>query len=372
MSGVGSFAAISCTYVVCLMFANLLARAFGAGVAEKRKRASNVTAIRHADTLERHLNMAKHIAMFLTEEYGEEIVHQLKRKDKRARFPKGFWKKFINEELRLCYSNRQRQKCYRAWEIWVERTSQGQKATFDMLNGDEPSAKRRKGGSKNSKKAPGLGHALLQCFVDGFQVLRSRADSSLLMEQLRGLYQYAKDSGVREEDLPQLEGSAGKSWFFRWRREYHISQKACGMQLKVAWVKILKRCKIFLTNIWRVKHFWELCHKGKTLRWLSADQKPLWFNNAGHKGALAIRGQKAPMIWENFSKTRERLSLFTFVDSSCMFSPTVVEEDAPPPPLFVLFKGKKSGHIIKHIKDTLKEVPPWFHIQVQDRLHRHT
>ena len=124
MSGVGSFAAISC--IVCLMFANLLERAFGAGVTEKRKRASNVTAIRNADTLERHLDLAKHIAMVLTEEYGEEIVHQLKRKDKRARFPKGFWKKFINDELKLCYSNRQRLKCYRAWEIWVERTSQGQ------------------------------------------------------------------------------------------------------------------------------------------------------------------------------------------------------------------------------------------------------
>ena len=78
----GSYAATSC--IVCLMFAGFLARVLGTGVAEKRKRASNASAIRISDSLERNLNLAKHIELAVTERYGEQLVHQLKRKDKRA------------------------------------------------------------------------------------------------------------------------------------------------------------------------------------------------------------------------------------------------------------------------------------------------
>jgi len=197
---------------------------------------------------------------------------------------------------------------------------------------------------------------LLQFFVDEIQELRSRSDSTILLNKAKDLRQVLLDSGWLEKDLPKLAGGAGKSWMLRWRREHGIVMKALGMKLKVAWRKVLKRVKTHLTNIFRVRAFWEKCHPGKPLRWISADQKPSWFNNAGHTGTYGRTGQAQPQVAELFAHTRQRYTILTIVRS--WVSDT-------PPHLFVLFKGKKSGRIIRNILSKW-DPPDWFKIQVQE------
>ena len=116
--------------------------------------------------------------------------------------------------------------------------------------------------------------------------------------------------------------------------------KATGLPLKVPWKKALTRCETLMGNIFRVKALFKLLHPGKELKFMSADQKPSWFNNSGHTGTYGKRGEKAPSVRENFAKTRERYSLLTFVQS---WTDDRAGDDGVPdiPPIAILFKGKK-------------------------------
>ena len=62
----------------------------------------------------------------------------------------------------------------------------------------------------------------------------------------------------------------------------------------------------------RLRALWRLCHGNRPLRWLSVDQKPSYFNNAGHTGTWAVQG-KPMSVKEKFSATRERYSILTSV-----------------------------------------------------------
>ena len=118
-----------------------------------------------------------------------------------------------------------------------------------------------------------------------------------------------------EVDLPRLIGNAGHQWFRRWRRRFGIVRKVCGMKLQVPWIKVKRRVAVLLGNIFRLRKFWELCHPGVPMRFLSVDQKPSWWNNAGHTGTFAKKGGSQPRVRENFQKTRERYTILTSVPS---------------------------------------------------------
>ena len=47
---------------------------------------------------------------------------------------------------------------------------------------------------------------------------------------------------------------------------------------------------------------------------LRVDQKPSWFNNAGHTGTFARKGSQ-PSVRENFNHTTQRYSILTSVPS---------------------------------------------------------
>ena len=110
--------------------------------------------------------------------------------------------------------------------------------------------------------------------------------------------------GCDEGRLPKRIGNASAQWYRQWRRDCGIVYKTCGMKLKVPWSSIVRRVKVLLVNILRVRCFWEHCFPGQKLRFISLDQKPSWFNNAGHKGTLAKKGGPQPGVKDNFSQTR--------------------------------------------------------------------
>ena len=149
---------------------------------------------------------------------------------------------------------------------------------------------------------------------------------------------------VDENQLPKIVGNAGSLWFRRWRKECGIIYKTSGMQLKVPWSKILKRVKVLLGNIFRIRCFWEHCHPSKPMRFISLDQKPSWFNNAGHKGTLGKKGCPQPGIQENFCQTRERYSIFTSVRN--------FDNDNPdePPPVEILFRAFRRRKICQKLQ----------------------
>ena len=80
--------------------------------------------------------------------------------------------------------------------------------------------------------------------------------------------------GVPHGDLPKLIGNAGAQWFKRWREQYRIVKQGIGMKLTVPWTMVKRRVKVLLQNIFRLRAFWELCHPGVPMRFVSADQKP--------------------------------------------------------------------------------------------------
>jgi len=350
-------------------FGSVLEAAFGA--APQKKTSTRRAAHRlHLDTLQNKLELGAHVATTLRNRHGEACFQACAQMgadgdDERAhRFPYGFWKYFVEEEQNLVYSNRNRLHCFRCFVLYVDRAALGGTTWTSMRDGDKPTAKRRKGGEQNASKSKGIGWALLQFFLDEVQVLRSRADSVLLLDHARTLRQTLVEQGWASGDLPKLDGGAGGTWLYRWRLEYGLAMRATGMQLKVLWSKVKSRCRTHLSNLYRLAYFWNKVHPGVAMHFLSLDQKPSWFNNSGHTGNYKQKGRRAMGVRENFAKSRERYTILTTVDSRSAYTPC--SADRNPPHVFIMFKGKKDhGRIIQDLKDTL-ELPPWLHLQVQE------
>ena len=170
------------------------------------------------------------------------------------------------------------------------------------------------------------------------------------MKKARGVRSFLKFSHFPESCLPNVDGNIGNQWFLRWRSRYRISVKRIGMQMKVSWQKSTRRVRVLLTNIFRVRHFFESCHHGCQLRILSLDQKPSWFNNAGLTKTYGREGRRAPHVRENF---------LTSVPSWGHEDPDV------PSKLAILCKAMSGGRTIRRLRasDRLK---PWMKVQVQE------
>ena len=228
--------------------------------------------------------------------------------------PHGFWRAFLEDAMRQRYTDALRVSLRKAVVYVVQKRGEGATCLSAQRGFRKRGSRRGDGGALNSLLAPGLGHALLQFFVDHVQALMGRAHSILMMDKARELRAWLlRQGGYLESELPKLLDNAGHTWFRRWRKRYGIVKKATGLKMKVPWAKVKRRIEIWLTNLFRLKALWDLCHPGKPMRFLSVDQKPSWFNNAGLTGALAVKGRRAPSVKENHAKTRERYTILTAV-----------------------------------------------------------
>ena len=273
--------------------------------------------------------------------------------------PYGFWRRFIEDELNVQFTARKKMQMVRALNFYLLRKDKGA-CTMTALRGMRHRYScRSNGGALNSQKAAGLGFALLQYFVDHVQRLMSRTDSCMLMTKVRELRLDLLNKKWPEKDLPNLEGGAGRGWFCRWRKHYGIVKKTTGMKLKVSWSKLKRRIRVFLGNIFRLRAFWEICHPGVEMRFLSLDQKPSWFNNAGHTGTFGKKGGSQPNVREIYAHTRQRYSILTSVQSW-----DNTDQDNPPK-IAILFKATPGGTVLKNLSncDRLK---PWMKVQVQE------
>ena len=133
------------------------------------------------------------------------------------------------------------------------------------------------------------------------------------------------------------------------------------MKLKVAWRKVLRRIRVELGNVFRIRALWVKCHPGQSMKCLSLDQKPSWFNNAGASNTgtyTTHRGRNAPTVRENFAASRER---YTILTSVCSWWRSL----DPPPPVCILFRGQPGGRILPRLSANF-DCPPWMKLQVQE------
>ena len=279
--------------------------------------------------------------------------------DRGSHLPYGFWRQFITDELRQQYTDRKRMRLSRALQFYVQRKKAGACSRTAMRGLRAKDSCRRNGGSQNARKASGLAFQLLQYFVDYVQRLLSRADSMMMLTKAREFRNVLLSEKYPEDELPKLDGNNGAQWFKRWREMYGIVRKITGMKLKVPWKKIKRRVRVFLGNVFRLRAFWAICHPGTKMRWLSLDQKPSWFNNAGHMGALCQQGGSAPTVREDYAQSLQRYSILTSVQSWGNSDPD------DPPKVAILFKAAPNGHVIKRLRESTI-LKPWVKVQVQD------
>ena len=102
-----------------------------------------------------------------------------------------------------------------------------------------------------------------------------------------------------------------------------------------------------------------MCHPATEMRFISLDQKPAWFNNAGSKPTWAKKGGSQPSVQEMFAQTRERYTIFTTVPSWGHGDPDV------PPKVDVLFKAKPKGQVWQKLQASRFNQLPWMRVQCQ-------
>ena len=185
----------------------------------------------------------------------------------------------------------------------------------------------------------------------------------MLMTRARELRAQLVTDGIPETSLPKLIGDAGRQWFKRWRKKYDIVYSKCGTQLKVKWGKVLRRVRVLLSNQFRLRAFWEIVHPDCPMRWVCLDQKPSWFNNAGHTGSYTTKGT-APTVRENFAQTRERYTMLTVVPLDCDDGDADEGDEANMPKVEVLFRAPRGNRIRAEIEKEFV-MPHWMKMRFQ-------
>ena len=215
-----------------------------------------------ADQLSVRLGTGNRIVAYLNEVKGCDFADSIMNGSD-IRFPKFFWKEFVEQELQLQYTARNRLRCWRALQLLIRCNTDGKYTKCAMLDGSKSCAKRNSGGKWNSVKCPGISQGLLQFFVDEVQGLKSRADSRMLVDKARQLRVHLESLGFQDSELPKLDDKNGINWFARWRAEHNLVTMATGVQLKVPWKRVLRRCRILLINIFRLRALFARCHEGR-------------------------------------------------------------------------------------------------------------
>ena len=224
------------------------------------------------------------------------------------------WRSIAEDCFCLPYTSAVRMRLRRCWLAWHEHSKGGAHTTP---------------GRPRPRKMACLRFELLQWFVDEVEELRGRADSSLLLTRARLLRDRLVAQGHSAADVPNVN----KHFLRRWRLEFGLGMRATPLRLKISLTKATARVSCMLSNIFRLRHLWQLCHGPTPMRWVSYDQKPSWFNNAGLRPQLARRGSRKVGAREDHAGTRQRYSLMTTVQS---WPPPV---GAGPPKMAVLFKA---------------------------------
>jgi len=216
--------------IIARGFSDFLCRTF-AGPAQPVKKAYGRRKNKwQQDELGVKIDLGERVVLFIREVCGDEFADRMLAGTDMP-MPHRFWQRFITSKLSMLYNQRERVRCFRALQFYLASYRQGKRTRAAMLDGLPARRKRKRGSEKNASKDCGIGHALLQYYIDEVQSLSSRADSVMLLDKARQLRVELLQSGYLEEDLPKLDNRAGINWFQRWRKEHSLSIHTTGLQL---------------------------------------------------------------------------------------------------------------------------------------------
>ena len=201
------------------------------------------------------------------------------------------WQTIAEECFRLRHSPALAMRLQRCWKEWRDHSMSGtytQAASGGVLPNSRNRCRRASKKPKQRKMAC-LWFELLQWYVDEIEELRSRADSSLLLNQAKIIRDRLLSQGYPPAACPKINSD----FLRRWRAEYGLCMRATTVRFKVSLAAAIARVRTMMLNILRLRHLWRLCFGGDVpMRWVSFDQKPSWFNNAGLKPQLSRKGAR--------------------------------------------------------------------------------
>ena len=155
---------------------------------------------------------------------------------------------------------------------------------------------------------PILGEELFAWFVDTVHCVRARISSSTLEQAANVILEdiRAAHEERHSEDPPVELPTITRMWLWRWRKEWGVSPRTVNLVYKVSRPKLLHRLRIFWCNTIRIRTLWRCLRKNTPLKFMSADQKPFWFNNLGLRKTMNIKGMPRVEVKDNQAQTRER------------------------------------------------------------------
>ena len=280
---------------------------------------------------------------------GRRVASYFERNRLRTR---GRWQNCAREEFNLRWSRALAERMRRALKEWTVAAAEGG-LSHCAAGASKAKLRKDRTDAPLMRKMPCIAFELLQWFVDEIVSLQSRADSALLLDKARELRDRCLALGALPKELPTID----KHYLRRWRAQFGISFRTLTCRFKVSEAAARERIRVMLGNIFRLRAFWKLLFGDRPMRWLSMDQKPSWFNNAGLKGTFTRRGARNVTTKTDHTGIRQRYTICTFVQSW----PSTSED---PPRCAVLFKGSSgpSGTI----RDSIRR-PEWLLIQVQEK-----
>ena len=255
-----------------------------------RKRPIKIGA-RQDQTFSIKLEQGRTVYDFAKMQIGDEALNDMVQGKKGILFPRGFWPACTRHCFNRVCTAALRKSLMKSLRLYMQALKKGAKTACGELGEKRPQQKRSAGGTFNALKCPELGQLLYDWFIDCIQLYRARTDYSLFLHQAKYLRQRLLDQGYEPQNLPQLDGAAGKQWLLRWRRRFRIIARKTVKHLKVSKKKLKARVRVFLKNCFALRYLWLRCFgEARKMRWVSWDQKPAWFNNTALDSSYSTVG----------------------------------------------------------------------------------
>ena len=158
------------------------------------------------------------------------------------RLPRGFWPTCCRDCFGLICTRVQRTRLRKALNLYIVSLRNGATTTQGRLADRRPNSRRSGGAAYNRVLCPELGQLLYDWFIDTIQLYKARTNGPLILWKARELRLSFLDTyGYNPQSMPNLEKSAGDSWFKGWRKFYDVVSKK---------TKIYQKCFNIKISIW--------------------------------------------------------------------------------------------------------------------------
>ena len=197
------------------------------------------------------------------------------------------------------------------------RNNKGKQSLFWRRHVVASLRRRRKGGGRTPMCLV-LGEELWSWYVDRLHRRPGRIGTQQLVDQAVVIATDLQDDWSIRVAQGQAEGTSfpmlpvlSPDWAGRWRKAYGVTFRTVNIRYKLSQSKRLHRLRIFWSNVLRMRLLHECLYGRDGIDFVSADQKPLYFNSSLASKSLAPRGANKVNVKESVADSRERFTLMT-------------------------------------------------------------